>query len=343
MIAIEMCAGAGGQALGLHNAGFEHEALIEIDEYACATLRENNQRLGLGWRDILEFDLKVFAEKHAANYQGRVDLLAGGVPCPPFSKAGMQLGHDDERDLFPTALECVRLIQPRAVMLENVPGLAERKFDYYREKISESFAEMGYTCDWRLLQASDFGVPQLRPRIIFVAFRHEYFQLFRWPTPTTAVPVSVGDALYDLMSLNGWNGAANWRLQANKIAPTLVGGSKKHGGPDLGPTRAKAQWKNLGVNAHRVGNDSELPDQNFRGVLSRDGSIREGFENLPLLTLRMAARIQGFPDNWNFSGTKTHAYRQIGNAFPPPVAQAVASEIYRVLEIANNNREVVNG
>ena len=191
---------------------------------------------------------------------------------------------------------------------------------------------MGFCSDWKLLNASDFGVPQLRPRVILVAMKPECFKLFNWPKPLKSDPITVGEALYDLMVKHNWPGADAWREKANTIAPTLVGGSKKHGGPDLGPTRAKQQWKQLGINGHRIGHEEEIPDKDFKGALLRDGTIREGYENMPLINVRMAARLQGFPDYWNFSGGKTNAYRQVGNAFPPPVAQAVGNNIYSALE-----------
>ncbi|HFS2146602.1 TPA: DNA cytosine methyltransferase, partial [Escherichia coli] len=107
-------------------------------------------------------------------------------------------------------------------------------------------------------------------------------------------------------------------------------GSHKHGGPDLGPTRAKKAWQALGVNGHSIADSS--PEKGFTGYIGRDGNIRAGLENMPRLTVRMAARIQGFPDWWEFSGKKTAAYRQVGNAFPPPVAEATGRQIRKALE-----------
>lgn len=304
---VEICAGAGGQALGLEQAGFEHAALVEIDAVACETLRKNRP----SW-NVLCCDLRSFS---GASLKG-VDLLAGGVPCPPFSIAGKQLGADDERDLFPEALRLAAEVQPRAVMLENVPGFAARRFDQYRSDLLERFRVLGFEVGWRVLSAVDFGVPQLRPRFILVGLRPEYEPYFSWPSIFPRVG-TVGGILLDLMAENGWEGAEEWSRRANGIAPTLVGGSKKHGGPDLGPTRAKRQWEKLRVD----------------GMGLADGAPAKGTSvfHVPRLTTRMAARLQGFPDSWQFAGKKTAAYRQIGNAFPPPVACAVASAIAQAL------------
>ncbi|MFZ3191844.1 MAG: DNA cytosine methyltransferase [Moraxellaceae bacterium] len=320
LTSIELCAGAGGQALGLHLAGFQHKLLIDIEHAACKTLEMNNLTHSLGWRTILEKCLIEFSHSNLEEYAG-VDLIAGGVPCPPFSKAGKQLGKDDERDLFPAALRIVRKIDPKAVMLENVAGLLEPKFKSYRDAIDLELSELGYTTFWRLISCSDYGVPQLRPRVILVALKQRYVDKFCWPDEKTSPP-TVGESLVDLMEELGWSGAKEWAKKANKIAPTLVGGSKKHGGPDLGPTRAKAAWRELSVNGHRV---ADLPpSSDFIGE-------KVGYENMPLLTVRMAARIQGFPDFWIFFGKKTAAYRQVGNAFPPPVSKAIGEKIRQAL------------
>lgn len=302
LTSLEMCAGAGGQALGLERAGFEHEALVEIEPPACATLRLNRPTWNVVEGDLREFDGRA--------YKG-IDLLAGGVPCPPFSKAGLQLGADDERDLFPEAIRLVDECRPKAVMLENVRGLLDAVFTDYRDKVEKQLIKLGYVPSWRLLNACDYGVSQLRPRVVFVGIKKEFAENFIWPEPQIIQVATVGELLHDLMKENKWRGADKWRKQANAIAPTLVGGSKKHGGPDLGPTRSKQAWATLGVDGHGLWDDA--PPRDFVGM--------------PRLTTRMAARIQGFPDEWKFFGKKTAAYRQIGNAFPPAVAHAVSAKI----------------
>jgi len=303
---LELCAGAGGQALGLENAGFHHAGLVEMSSIACETLRTNRP----GW-NVLECDLNEFSARQFAG----IDLLAAGLPCPPFSVAGKQLGSADERNLFPAALRVIAEAKPRAVLIENVRGFLDAVFDDYRRRLVRDLARLGYVSEWRLLNACDFGVPQLRPRVAFVALREDIAPFFAWPMPSMRLAPSVGDVLFDLMSANGWVNAAKWREGANEIAPTIVGGSHKHGGPDLGPTRARQAWATLGVD----------------GIGIADFPPPKDFVGMPRLTVRMVARLQGFPDDWEFKGKKTSAYKQVGNAFPPPVAKALGMEISRVL------------
>jgi len=151
--------------------------------------------------------------------------------------------------------------------------------------------------------------------VLFVAIRKNLVDSFAWPLPGFVMPPTVGEVLFDLMSESGWKGAKEWRKRANEIAPTIVGGSRRHGGPDLGPTRARMAWASLGVDGKGIWDSAPGPD----------------FVGMPRLTVRMVARLQGFPDDWQFVGRKTSAYRQVGNAFPPPVARAVGEQIRKCL------------
>lgn len=361
LTSIEICAGAGGQAVGLHNAGFSHIALVEIDVHAAATLQLNVAKRKL-WGavearecEILPMDVKAFKPaEHLTKFnerkkrpieQGELDLLAGGVPCPPFSVAGKQLGKEDDRDLFPTMLELVDELKPRAVMIENVAGLVKPfdKFSTYREQIKQKLRSMGYVvCGWRLLEAADYGVPQLRPRAILVAIHENDYRGFSWPDPTGELR-TVAAALDTTMKrrfkkANRLDWYEKWRKKATEagtVGPTLVGGSKKHGGADLGPTRAKKAWAALGVNGMGVANAEDEVN------LERD--LGNGAELGPMLTVEQAAIIQGFPANWHFSGRKTAQYRQVGNAFPPPVAEAVGRAIKEALERTGDLVEIPEG
>ena len=206
-------------------------------------------------------------------------------------------------------------------MIENVRGFLGKQFDNYRGSIVKRLNYLGYNVHLSLLNASDYGVPQLRPRAIIIGVRTDIFDIFTFPAPLPDLTKDVGHALFDLMSANGWQGTEQWQKMANKIAPTLVGGSKKHGGPDLGPTRARQAWAELGVDGKGVANEAPAAD----------------FEGMPRLTPRMLARLQGFPDEWNFGTRKTTACRMIGNAFPPPVAREVGKKIKQVLDYASIN------
>jgi DNA (cytosine-5)-methyltransferase 1 len=308
---LELCAGAGGQALGYEQAGIEHVGLVELDRHACATLRLNRPQ----WKHLVfEQDLNLF---DGSAFKG-ADIISGGLPCPPFSVAGKQLGTRDERNLFPAMIRLADEIRPRAIMIENVRGFSEAVFVDYRLSIKDQLRKLGYITGWKLMNASDFGVSQLRPRVVFVALRSEYAEHFSWPDKSSIAPLTVGVKLFDLMAANGWRGAEAWRDHADEIAPTVVGGSHKHGGPDLGPTRARQAWATLGVDGIGIADSAPQPD----------------FDGMPRLTVRMVARIQGFPDEWQFSGGKTAAYRQVGNAFPPPFARAVAENLRACLTIS---------
>ncbi|MGQ5649899.1 DNA cytosine methyltransferase [Streptomyces sp. EKR5.2] len=324
---VEICAGAGGQSLGLHRAGFTHRLAVELDPQAALTLDNNLRRLlkedGVEAPDRLVqvgdvADPEVWKPEDHPN----VALLAGGVPCPPFSIAGKQLGTSDERDLFAWAIEACGRMKPKALLLENVRGLSANRFSGYRQAVLDKLHDLGYIATWKLLNASDFGVPQLRPRFVLVALLPEYAPYFHWPKGVSGPGPTVADVIADLMSEEGWGDAqvADWAKKANRIAPTIVGGSKKHGGADLGPTRAKRAWAELGVDA--MGVEDHAPKKGWRPKEGAPG---------PKLTTAMVARIQGWHGEefggWEFEGRKTAVYRQIGNAFPPPVAKALGEAI----------------
>ncbi|AWK09569.1 DNA (cytosine-5-)-methyltransferase [Streptomyces spongiicola] len=348
---VEICAGAGGQTLGLERAGFRHRLAVELDRNAATTLRHNLHAV-LGYSEAeAEEAVKVGDVADPGVWDPadhpNIDLLAGGVPCPPFSIAGKQLGASDERDLFAWAVELCGKIKPKALLLENVRGLSANRFAAYRQHVLDRLREYGYIAEWKLLHANEFGVSQLRPRFVLVALRPEYAEYFAWPEQHPKEPLTVGELLKDLMGSRGWEPEQvdSWVRKANDIAPTIVGGSKKHGGADLGPTRAKRAWAELGVDAMGVADDP--PVEGWRPLDGAPG---------PKLTAAMVARIQGWDDikaeggvealarmefGWDFQGRKTSVYRQIGNAFPPPVAKALGESIRNALQQVGEPRTLL--
>lgn len=303
---VELCAGAGGAAIGLAQAGFSHEALVEKNTTCCETLSTNKPNWNVICGDLADFD--------GTEYRG-VDLLSGGLPCPPFSIAGKQLGKNDERDCFPHALRIVREMRPRAILFENVPGLLQNRFAPYRSKIQADLKKLGYSTGWFKALSSELGVPQHRPRALLIGVHgvelNHPNKIYRRRRPKT-----VSKAIHDLMGSNGWRELKKWMKIADKVAPTITGGSEKHGGPDLGPTRARAAWAEMGVDGMGIANDP--PEKDFVGM--------------PRLTIEMVARIQAFPNNWKFVGKKTKQHRQIGNALPPPVSHAAAMFVKGMLK-----------
>ncbi|GAA3623524.1 DNA (cytosine-5-)-methyltransferase [Kineosporia mesophila] len=320
---VEICAGAGGQSLGLHLAEFRHKLAVELDEHAANTLKHNFANLDIDPEKTVRVGDVANKELWDPKNYGGTALLAGGVPCPPFSQAGKQLGSADERDLFAWAVDAAGRMQPEAVLLENVKGLRDARFGGYRQAVVDQFDSMGYTAEWQLLEAHGFDVPQLRPRMVLVALKKEYVDYFEWPEPKTTAKTVATTLASDMQFLRA-DFQEKFLERAAKIAPTIVGGSKKHGGADLGPTRAKLAWEAMWIDAHGLANDA--PDADWR-----PGPLNRG----PKLTVDMVKKLQGWDgalyENWEILGKKTSQYRQIGNAFPPPVAHAVGGSIARAL------------
>lgn len=307
LTSLELCAGGGGAALGFEQAGFSPVALVDNQRHACATLRHNRP-----YWNVIEADIR---RPFAFDYWRGVDIVSGGLPCPPFSIAGKQLGADDDRDLFPAMLRIVKAAQPRAILIENVRGILTEKFAPFRAKIDAELGAEGFDTYWTAFNAAHFGVPQIRFRVFLVALRRGETKPLKWPIAMNSVPPTVAEAIGDLMGERGWRGLKEWKQYATAPAPTIVGGSHKHGGPDLGPTRARKEWAQLGVDG--LGLADEAPARNFEGM--------------PRLTVQMVARLQTFPDDWEFVGAKTQAYRQVGNALPVRLAYNVAKAVRECL------------
>lgn len=317
----EVCAGAGGQALGLERAGFSHVLLAEQDGVACETLLLNRP----SWT-VWQGDIRTFtAYENPVVYD--VDLLSGGIPSTSYSRAGKQGEVEAPGDLTECVLDIVSEVRPRAVMIENAAELLTgAKFADVRALVHSELGRFGYEVFWRVLDAADFGVSQRRRRSVLVALKPDVARFFQWPVPDAAAPRSVGDVLYESMAALGWREARAWADHATGLAPTIVGGSKQHGGADLGPTRSKRAWARQWVNGEGVGDCVPGPDWVMR--IGDGDDDRKGY---PKLTVEQVALLQGFPPDWHFAAKKTAHYRLVAQAFPPPVAERVGRSIAAAL------------
>nr|WP_107905623.1 DNA cytosine methyltransferase [Streptomyces chartreusis] len=316
---IDVCSGAGGLALGLEQAGFTPTLLLDIEQRACETLRKNRPYWNVLEADLLDFD----PVDHPEVYD--VDLLSAGLPRVKSSATVTRLSSDTEIRLIQATAYLVHAVQPRALVVENVPTLIEDdSFVPVREFLHKELEHLGYALTWFVLNASDFGVPQDRRQGILVAVKQRWAGAFRPPRPTVHEYLSVGEALTASMRSRGWPDADRWAAQATGVAPTLVGGSKSHGGPDFGPSGTKAKWRRLGVYTKSFGNEPPGPDFRWDPSLGDDGLVR--------ITVAQTALIQGFPEDWHIAGGKTARYRQVGNAAPPAVGEALGRAVAAALQ-----------
>ncbi|MDX2646428.1 DNA cytosine methyltransferase [Streptomyces sp. PA03-1a] len=315
---LAVCAGAGGLALGLEQAGFDPVLLLDNRAVACETLRLNRP----GWKvldaDLLDFD----PVEHQQTYD--VDLLAAGLPRV---KASAAVGREDSAEeirLLEATIMLMYGVQPRALLIENVPDLISKpEYEPIRTYVADELEHLGYRHRWFVLNARDHGVPQDRRQGILVAFKGDGIDDFVIPVPDTKPSITVGEALAASMAARGWQHAAAWAAQADRVAPTLVGGSWNRGGADLGPTGSKRSWARMGVNGGTVAD--EVPGPEFPWDPSG------GIKGMPALTVEQAALLQGFPREWSFAGRKTARYRQVGHASPPPVGRVLGRAVRAAL------------
>ncbi|MEJ1195838.1 MULTISPECIES: DNA cytosine methyltransferase [unclassified Streptomyces] len=309
---LELCAGAGAQALGLEIAGFDPVLLIDSKADACFTIDRNRP----AW-DVICMDVVDFRPEMRPDVFG-VDLLSGGLPRVKSLATVARAEDAEERRVLQAAISLACAIRPRAVLIENVPELIESpSFDADRKWVEEELGRAGLRCTWTVLNAADFGVPQSRRSGFLVALQTSSFSAFSWPRPSELPTPTVGQVLGPSMASQGWLGAERWSRGADRPAPALVGGSERRGGADLGPTGSKRAWATLGVNGNSLGDEPPGPD--FPA------------DEHPKLTVEQAAMIQALPADWAFAGGKTSRYRQVGHAMPPPLAAAVGHAVATAL------------
>ena len=331
LCALELCAGAGGMALGLEAAGFEHVALVELDRNAASTMRRNRPAWPVIQKDLTTIDF--------TQYAGKVDLVCGGLPCQPYSEEGHGDGKEDKRDLLLEGARAVREIQPRAFLFENVRGAL---FDKHSDQIARflrELSEAGYDVQIAEVNTQDYGIAQNRPRILFIGMRTADRRNFEMPRKFPNRRANVGDALYDLMSANGWSGVDDWADYCRSVTFALQDGMIVQGAQasTLTGRKGKAKekealrWGRNGLDP--AGVPASAPSD---AIVSKKGA---GF--VPGLTIPMRARLQDFPDDYQFVGGKESVAKQIGNAVAPRMAQAVGLAIYAALELVEFDLEAL--
>ncbi|MEU5849637.1 DNA cytosine methyltransferase [Saccharopolyspora shandongensis] len=312
---LELCAGAGGLALGLEQAGFDPVLLLDSRPVACETLRLNRPAWDVRAMDLHRFNPADHPQAH------KVDLLAAGLPRVKSAATNSRArGSALELGLLTYTISLVRGVQPRALLVENVPDLVTKDtFASTRKRVGETLEDLGYRYRWFVLNAVDHGVPQDRKQGVLVALVADLMDAFDEPLSGREVSGTVGSVLKESMSARGWMQVDEWADQANQVAPTLVGGSWDRGGADLGPTGTKRAWATMGVDGGTVADQVPGPEFHWDPTRGRSGMVR--------LTVEQAARLQGFPPDWHFAGRKTARYRQVGHASPPPVGRALGRAV----------------
>jgi DNA (cytosine-5)-methyltransferase 1 len=360
-LAVDLFAGGGGLSLGLEDAGFRVALAVDHDKWSVETHAANFQGLSV------QLDLSEPAGEARLIellHQRDIALVAGGPPCQPFSRAGRsairyfvglgkRAAYDERRDLWQVWLRIVLAVQPQAVMLENVPDMALGDDLGVVRRIVEALQGAGYETHLDIVEAPEYGIPQHRQRLILVALREEVAP-FAWPVPTERV--STWEAIGDLPALGESVGAEV--LPYRKRSRTLF---QERARSSLSPeqlrfvhdhvTRAvrdddREAFRLMGPNTRY----SDLPDhlKRYRDDTFDDKYKRHGRDELArsitahiakdgywyihpteerTLSVREAARLQTFPDRYRFAGTRTHAYKQIGNAVPPLLAERIGRQI----------------
>lgn len=328
---IELFAGAGGLALGVEKAGFRAIGLVEFDRDAANTLERNRPLWNVICDDIANISC-LDLEEFFGIKSGELDLLSGGAPCQAFSYAGKRLGLEDARGtLFYHYAVFLEKLKPKMFLFENVRGLLTHdKGKTYRTML-DIFEKAGYTIDKRVLNAWDYGVPQKRERLITIGIRNDLIDKtsFEFPEPHRYKPV-LRDVLLDCPVEPG----ATYGEKKKKIFELVPpGGYWKDIDPDIAKDYMKSCWYMEGGRTGILRRMS-LDEPSLTVLTSPSQKQTERCHPLEArpFTVRENARCQSFPDDWQFCGSISSQYKQVGNAVPVNLAFEVATKIRESLE-----------
>jgi DNA (cytosine-5)-methyltransferase 1 len=320
---LSLFTGGGGFDLGFDRAGFEHVASHDILDVTKETLAINRPE----WLVFSGSELGDVRKVDWARYRGKVDVLHGGPPCQPFSSAGKQKGASDARDMFPEFVRAVMEARPQAFVAENVPALMHAKFsDYVRSVIIDPLSD-AYDIVYDVLRVENYGVPEVRARVLFVGFRRAaHAKRFRMPAPTHCAPstgmVKQGNlfnrnhgSLPECMGVRRALGLPD--IGVDGLAPTIRSGftGPRFSTSVLNSVASQKVWTSLKVWPNGVARNRE----EARAFVPENKHFR--------LSIQDVALIQGFPEAWRFSGAVYACLGQIGNAVAPPMAYEIARAV----------------
>lgn len=382
MNSIELFAGAGGLGMGIERAGFKQVLAVEESVECCKTIA-SNKILGINeltnW-NVLNDDIRNIDFK---KYEEQITLVSGGPPCQPFSFGGKHLGDLDVRDSFPETIRAMKEIRPKAFIFENVRGLTRKSFSNYFQytilqltfpeltiKEHECFTKhlarleeaqtkgrysgLSYNVVYQVLDAADFGLPQIRKRVFIVGFRSDIEVSWHFPQPTHSyeellnsmtnktywdkhkIPIKERKKLFDSQQIT--------LLKDKKlnIAPwlTLRDAICDLPDPEKFPKQAETIINHTfkpGARSYKghCGSLLDYPAKTLKagshGVSGGENAIRKFDGSLRYFTIRESARIQGFPDNYSFNCSWSQAMSQLGNAVPVPLAEILGKSIRKAI------------
>ena len=325
LTSVDLFAGAGGLSLGLKMAGWKTKVASDYDQQACDTYRKNFSGVDVVQGDVRKIDWTPLRNK--------IDLVAGGPPCQPFSVAGNQRAAADVRDMLPEFVRAVEEIQPTLFLMENVAGLVgPRHLDYFNQKI-QLLQQLGYEVNFQVLNAAHYGVAQERRRVIVIGSRRLSPVFPRATHGTVRRPFitaheALAKAAEDLPNTAIVTYAKSPVLRPSPWAGMLVNG----GGRPINLSEPSQT-----IPASAGGNRTHIVDEagvllDYHAHLVSGGRPRDGLvQGVRRLTVRESASLQSFPDSFHFSGPRSAQYRQIGNAVPPLLAKAIGKALIATL------------
>ena len=314
---VDLFSGAGGLALGIEKAGFKNLATVEIDKYASATLKKNRPNWNVLNDDIQNITSSPETIRKKFKVDGELDLLTGGVPCQAFSHAGKRLGLEDTRGtLFYHYAKCVEVLKPKVFLFENVRGMLTHDNGNTFKLIQEVLSDTGYKIEYKILNAWDYDTPQKRERLIIIGVRNDLDISYKYPEPLEYKPV-----LKDVLPAPKSEGIKYSAKKEKIIHIVPMGGNWKSIPQDVAKEYMGAAYNSSGGKTGYLKRlDLNAPSATILTSPSQKQTDRcHPTEDRPL-TVRETARIQRFPDNWEFVGSIANKYKQIGNAVPVSLA-----------------------